>query len=32
MKLGQALLDQQVTDRNGELMGKVDGVIVELRK
>jgi sporulation protein YlmC with PRC-barrel domain len=32
MELGQALLDQQVTDRKGELMGKVDGVIVELRK
>jgi sporulation protein YlmC with PRC-barrel domain len=31
MELGQALLDQQVTDRKGELMGKVDGVIVELR-
>jgi sporulation protein YlmC with PRC-barrel domain len=30
MELGQALLDQQVTDRKGELMGKVDGVIVEL--
>jgi sporulation protein YlmC with PRC-barrel domain len=32
MELGQVLLDQQVTDRKGELMGKVDGVIVELRK
>src|SRR5215212_1331148 len=31
MKLGQHLLDQQVTDRNGEQMGKVDGVVVELR-
>jgi len=32
MQLGQALLDQQVTDRNGEQMGKVDGVVVELRR
>ena len=32
MDLGQAVLDQQVTDRKGEQMGKVDGVIVELRK
>jgi len=32
MELGQALLDQQVTDRNGEQMGKVDGVVVELRR
>jgi sporulation protein YlmC with PRC-barrel domain len=32
MELGQALLDQQVTDRNGEQMGKVDGVWVELRR
>jgi sporulation protein YlmC with PRC-barrel domain len=32
MELGQALLDQQVTDRKGEQMGKVDGVVVELRK
>ncbi len=32
MELGQAVLDQQVTDRKGELMGKVDGVIVELRE
>ena len=31
MKLGQHLLDQQVTDRNDEQMGKVDGVVVELR-
>jgi len=31
MELGQALLDQQVTDRNGELMGKVDGILVEFR-
>jgi hypothetical protein len=31
MLLGQALLDQQVIDRNDQLMGKVDGVIVELR-
>ena len=32
MQLGQALLDQQVIDRNDELMGKVDGVVVELRQ
>jgi sporulation protein YlmC with PRC-barrel domain len=32
MNLGQAVLDQQVIDRNGELMGKVDGVVLELRK
>jgi sporulation protein YlmC with PRC-barrel domain len=32
MKLGQALLDQQVIDRNDRLMGKVDGVVLELRK
>jgi sporulation protein YlmC with PRC-barrel domain len=31
MELGQHLLDQQVTDRHGEQMGKVDGVVVELR-
>jgi sporulation protein YlmC with PRC-barrel domain len=31
MRLGQGLLDQQVIDRNGELMGKVDGVVLELR-
>jgi sporulation protein YlmC with PRC-barrel domain len=32
MELGRAVLDQQVTDRHGEQMGKVDGVVVELRK
>ena len=32
MELGQALLDQQVTDTNGEQMGKVDGVVIELRR
>jgi sporulation protein YlmC with PRC-barrel domain len=32
MEVGQALLDQQVTDRNGEQMGKVDGVVIELRR
>jgi sporulation protein YlmC with PRC-barrel domain len=31
MRLGQAILDQQVCDPKGELMGKVDGIIVELR-
>jgi sporulation protein YlmC with PRC-barrel domain len=32
MNLGQAVLDQQVIDRNCELMGKVDGIVLELRK
>jgi sporulation protein YlmC with PRC-barrel domain len=32
MLVGQALLDQQVVDRHCEQMGKVDGVMVELRK
>jgi sporulation protein YlmC with PRC-barrel domain len=32
MHLGQAVLDQQVIDRSGELMGKVDGIVLELRK
>jgi sporulation protein YlmC with PRC-barrel domain len=32
MNVGQALLDQQVSDRNGEQMGKVDSVIIELRQ
>ena len=31
MDVGQALLDQQVTDRNGEQMGKIDGVVLEFR-
>jgi len=31
MQLGQALLDQQVVDRNGQLMGKVDGIVLEVR-
>src|SRR4051794_28783902 len=31
MNLGQTLLDQQVVDRAGELMGKVDGIVLELR-
>ena len=31
MELGLEVLDQQVTDRNGELMGKVDGILLELR-
>jgi sporulation protein YlmC with PRC-barrel domain len=30
MNVGQELLDQQVTDRNGQQMGKVDGVVLEL--
>jgi sporulation protein YlmC with PRC-barrel domain len=32
MNLGQAVLDQQVIDRNCELMGKVDGIVLELRE
>jgi sporulation protein YlmC with PRC-barrel domain len=32
MELGQALLDQQVTDKHGEQMGKVDGIVVEFRR
>jgi sporulation protein YlmC with PRC-barrel domain len=32
MHLGQAVLDQQVIDRKGELMGKVDGIILEVRQ
>ena len=31
MRLGLAILDQQMVDRKGELMGKVDGVMLELR-
>jgi sporulation protein YlmC with PRC-barrel domain len=32
MKLGLEVLDQQVSDRKGELMGKVDGIVLELRE
>jgi sporulation protein YlmC with PRC-barrel domain len=32
MNLGQAVLDQQVIDRQCELMGKVDGIVLELRE
>jgi sporulation protein YlmC with PRC-barrel domain len=32
MNVGQALLDQQVIDRSGQQMGKVDGVLIEFRK
>jgi sporulation protein YlmC with PRC-barrel domain len=32
MQVGQALLDQQVIDRNCEQMGKIDGVVIELRQ
>ncbi len=31
MELGLEVLDQQVIDRHGELMGKVDGILLELR-
>jgi sporulation protein YlmC with PRC-barrel domain len=31
MELGRAVLDQQVIDRDCELMGKVDGVVLEIR-
>jgi sporulation protein YlmC with PRC-barrel domain len=30
MELGLEVLDQQVIDRKGELMGKVDGIVLEL--
>jgi sporulation protein YlmC with PRC-barrel domain len=30
MELGRNILDQQVVDRKGELMGKVDGIVIEL--
>jgi sporulation protein YlmC with PRC-barrel domain len=30
MELGRAVLDQQVIDRHGKPMGKVDGVVLEL--
>jgi sporulation protein YlmC with PRC-barrel domain len=32
MYVGQGLLDQQVIDRSGQQMGKVDGVFLEIRK
>jgi sporulation protein YlmC with PRC-barrel domain len=32
MELGLEVLDQQVIDRNGELMGKVDGIALEVRE
>ena len=31
MELGLEVLDQQVSDRNGLLMGKVDGILLQLR-
>ncbi|MFL5494252.1 MAG: hypothetical protein ACJ8DC_07710 [Gemmatimonadales bacterium] len=31
MELGASVLDQQVRDRNGVPMGRVDGVVLELR-
>jgi sporulation protein YlmC with PRC-barrel domain len=31
MELSLDVLDQQVIDRKGELMGKVDGIVLELR-
>lgn len=31
MRLNRDVLDQQVVDRSGELMGKVDGIVLELR-
>ena len=31
MNLGQSVLDQQVIDRHCELMGKVDGIVLELQ-
>jgi sporulation protein YlmC with PRC-barrel domain len=32
MELGRAMLDQQVIDVHDNLMGKVDGVVLELRQ
>ena len=32
MELGRAVLDQQVIDAHDQLMGKVDGVVIELRQ
>ena len=32
MNLTRDILDQQVVDRNGQRLGKVDGVILELRE
>jgi sporulation protein YlmC with PRC-barrel domain len=32
MQLGLGVLDQQVVDRKGDLMGKVDGIMLELRE
>jgi sporulation protein YlmC with PRC-barrel domain len=32
MQLGLGVLDQQLIDRKCELMGKVDGIVLELRK
>jgi sporulation protein YlmC with PRC-barrel domain len=32
MELGREVLDQQVIDRHGELMGKVDGIVLQLRE
>jgi sporulation protein YlmC with PRC-barrel domain len=31
MELGRSVLDQQVSDRNGIPMGRVDGIVLELR-
>jgi sporulation protein YlmC with PRC-barrel domain len=31
MELGRAVLDQQVMDAHGNHMGKVDGIVLELR-
>jgi sporulation protein YlmC with PRC-barrel domain len=32
MDIGRQILDQQLVDRNGINMGKVDGVVLELRE
>ena len=32
MDLGRQILDQQLVDRNGLNLGKVDGVVLELRR
>jgi hypothetical protein len=31
MKIIQQILDNQILDRHGQKMGKVDGIVVELR-
>jgi sporulation protein YlmC with PRC-barrel domain len=30
MEIGREILDQQLVDRNGHYIGKVDGIVLEL--